>query len=137
MAIFEAGLGTKKKPSVTCRRYWEFHPLSADAVDGPAWVLWQALVYAWCGDRSRALEQLARLEKLRASSSPGHLSLVQSGMICAATRASKRSWPASPPRSRSNRNANDCDASEKNPETFRRASGEKKLERKILHKLNP
>ncbi len=73
MAIFEAGLGTKKKPSVTCRRYWELHPLSADAVDGLAWVLWQALVYAWCGDRSRALEQLARLEKLRASSSPGHL----------------------------------------------------------------
>ena len=40
---------------------------------GPSWVEWQALVYAWCGERDGALEQLARLEKLRASSSPGHL----------------------------------------------------------------
>ena len=51
-------------------------------------------------------------------------SLVQSGMICAATRASKRSWPAWLPRSRSSKTANDCDASERNPETFRGGSGE-------------
>ena len=51
----------------------ELHPLSANAVDGPEWVKMQALVYAWCGEHNRALEQLARLENLPAGPSLGHL----------------------------------------------------------------
>ena len=67
----------------------ELHSLSANAVDGPEWVKCQALVYAWCGERNRALEQLARLENLPASPSLGHLKFSPKWMICAATRASK------------------------------------------------
>jgi hypothetical protein len=107
----------------------ELHSLSANAVDGPEWVKCQALVYAWCGERNRALEQLARLENLPASPSLGHLKFSPKWMICAATRASKRSWLPSLPRSRSSRNANDWDVSERNPETFLGGSGENRWRR--------
>ena len=68
-----AGLGHKEEAISRMQKVVELHPLSADAVDGPAWVLWQALVYAWCGERNRALERLARLENLPAGPSLGQL----------------------------------------------------------------
>ena len=41
----------------------ELHSLSANAVDGPEWVKCQALVYAWCGERNRALEPPRKVGK--------------------------------------------------------------------------
>jgi hypothetical protein len=33
-------------------------PITKDSIDGPAYVINLALVYAWTGERDRALEQL-------------------------------------------------------------------------------
>jgi hypothetical protein len=73
VAVFDAGLGHKEEAISRMQKVLELHPLSANAVDGPEWVKCQALVYAWCGEHNRALEQLATLENLPAGPSLGDL----------------------------------------------------------------
>ena len=73
VAYFEAGLGYKKEAIDRMQKVVDLHPLSADALNGPDWVQSQALVYAWCGERDRALEQLAKLDNLPAGPSLGDL----------------------------------------------------------------
>ena len=73
VAVFDAGLGHNEEAISRMQKVVELHPLSANAVDGPEWVKCQALVYAWCGEHNRALEQLATLENLPAGPSLGDL----------------------------------------------------------------
>ena len=48
-------------------------PIAKDAVEGPIWVANLALVYAWTGERDRALEQLEIVAKIPAGPSYGDL----------------------------------------------------------------
>jgi serine/threonine-protein kinase len=73
VAIFDAGLGHKEEAISRMQKVLELHPVSGNAMDGPELVKYQALVYAWCGERDRALEQLATLENLPAGPSFGDL----------------------------------------------------------------
>jgi eukaryotic-like serine/threonine-protein kinase len=58
IAKLDAGLGRKEEAIGEARRAVELCPISKDSVNGPQWVANLALVYAWTGERDRALEQL-------------------------------------------------------------------------------
>src|SRR5439155_17976464 len=58
VAILDAGLGRKKEAIRQAQRTVELQPIAKDSVNGPRWVANLALVYAWTGERDRALEQL-------------------------------------------------------------------------------
>jgi hypothetical protein len=57
-AGLDAGLGRKEDAILEARRAVDLMPIAKDAHFGPAWVTNLALVYAWTGERDRALEQL-------------------------------------------------------------------------------
>jgi TolB-like protein/Tfp pilus assembly protein PilF len=58
IARFDAGLGRKEEAIREALRAVELLPIAKDSIDGPALVIYLALVYAWTGERDRALEQL-------------------------------------------------------------------------------
>ena len=58
IAKLDAGLGRKEEAISEARCAVEMMPIAKDAVEGPIWVANLALVYAWTGERDRALEQL-------------------------------------------------------------------------------
>jgi serine/threonine-protein kinase len=58
IAKLDAGLGRKEEAISEARRAVEMMPIGKDALNGTAWVANLALVYAWTGERDRALEQL-------------------------------------------------------------------------------
>jgi tetratricopeptide (TPR) repeat protein len=58
VAKLDAGLGRKEEAIREARRAVELGPIAKDAVNGPVNVAALALVYAWTGERDRALEQL-------------------------------------------------------------------------------
>ena len=58
IAKLDAGLGRKEDAIREARQAVELQPIAKDSIDGPTWVANLALVYAWTGERDRALEQL-------------------------------------------------------------------------------
>ena len=58
VARLDAGLGRKEDAIREARRAVELVPIAKDSLNGPASVADLALVYAWTGERDRALEQL-------------------------------------------------------------------------------
>jgi TolB-like protein/Flp pilus assembly protein TadD len=64
VAIVDAGLGRKEEAIREARRAVELQPIAKDAVNGPNWVANLALIYAWTGERDRALEQLEKVAAL-------------------------------------------------------------------------
>jgi eukaryotic-like serine/threonine-protein kinase len=60
-AKLDAGLGRKEEAIREAQRAVELQPIAKDAVNGPVWVAKLALVYAWTGERDRALEQLEKV----------------------------------------------------------------------------
>ena len=61
LATLDAGLGRKDDAIREARRAVELLPISKDGVNGPVVVARLALVYAWTGERDRALEQLEKI----------------------------------------------------------------------------
>jgi TolB-like protein len=59
LGLIDAGLGRKDDAVREARRACELLPISKDAVDGVAFVVNLAQVYAWVGEKDLALEQLA------------------------------------------------------------------------------
>ena len=66
VAILDAGLGRKEEAIREAQRAVELMPIAKDAVNGPSWVANLALVYAWTGERDRALEQLEKVATIPA-----------------------------------------------------------------------
>ncbi len=60
-ATLDAGLGQKEAAIREARRAVELQPIAKDSVNGPRWVANLALVYAWTGERDRALDQLEKV----------------------------------------------------------------------------
>ena len=65
---------TVPRASITeAQRAVDLKPIAKDSVDGPDLVANLALVYAWTGERDRALEQLEIVAKIPAGPSYGDL----------------------------------------------------------------
>jgi TolB-like protein/Tfp pilus assembly protein PilF/class 3 adenylate cyclase len=69
LGLIDAGLGRKEEAQREGRRACELLPVSKDALYGPDLVVNLALIYAWTGEKDRAIEQLARAAEI-----PGNLS---------------------------------------------------------------
>jgi tetratricopeptide (TPR) repeat protein len=58
VARLDAGLGKKEEAIREARHAVDLMPIAKDSLNGPALIANLALVYAWTGERDRALEQL-------------------------------------------------------------------------------
>ena len=67
VAKLDAGFGRKEDAIREAQRAVELRPIAKDSLNGPALVANLALVYAWTGERDRALEQLEKVATI-----PGH-----------------------------------------------------------------
>jgi eukaryotic-like serine/threonine-protein kinase len=72
-AIVDAGLGRKDDAIREALRAVGLMPIAKDSIAGPALVANLALVYAWTGERDRALEQLEKVAKIPAGPTYGDL----------------------------------------------------------------
>ena len=61
VATLDAGLGRKEESIRAARRAVELLPIAKESLNGPTLVTNLALVYAWTGERDRALEQLEKV----------------------------------------------------------------------------
>jgi hypothetical protein len=59
LGMIDAGLGRKEEAIREGRRACELLPMSRDAVDGVAFAVNLAQIYAWAGEKDLAIEQLA------------------------------------------------------------------------------
>ena len=64
VAILDAGLGRKEEAIREALRAVELMPIAKSSLHGPCHVTNLALVYAWTGERDRALEQLEIVAKI-------------------------------------------------------------------------
>jgi TolB-like protein/Tfp pilus assembly protein PilF len=72
-AELDAGLGRKEEAIREARRAVDLKPIAKDSLQGPQIATTLALVYAWTGERDRALEQLEIVAKIPAGPSYGDL----------------------------------------------------------------
>jgi TolB-like protein/predicted Ser/Thr protein kinase len=75
VARLDAGLGRKEDAIREARRAVDLKPIAKDSVTGPQLVANLALVYAWTGERDRALEQLEIIAAIPAGPPYGDLLL--------------------------------------------------------------
>jgi tetratricopeptide (TPR) repeat protein len=73
VAELDAGLGRKEEAIREARRAVDLKPIAKDSLQGPQIATSLALVYAWTGERDRALEQLEIVAKIPAGPSYGDL----------------------------------------------------------------
>ncbi len=62
LGLIDAGLGKQEDALRESRRACELLPMSQDAIDGVALVVNLAQIYAWCGEKDLAIEQIAKVE---------------------------------------------------------------------------
>jgi serine/threonine protein kinase len=67
VARLDAGLGRKEEAIREAQRAVELTPIAKDSLNGPEFVGNLALVYAWTGERDRALEQLEKIATIPGS----------------------------------------------------------------------
>jgi len=73
VAELDAGLGRKEEATREAQRAVDLKPIAKDSLQGPPIVTNLALVYAWTGERERALEQLEIVATIPAGPSYGDL----------------------------------------------------------------
>jgi TolB-like protein/cytochrome c-type biogenesis protein CcmH/NrfG len=73
VAHLDAGLGRKEEAIREARRAVNLKPIAKDSVTGPGLIANLALVYAWTGERDRALEQLEIVATIPAGPTYGDL----------------------------------------------------------------
>ena len=66
-------MNRKEEAIREARRVTDLHPIAQDPVNGPHMAQWLALVYAWTGERDRAIEQLEILAGMPSNVSFGEL----------------------------------------------------------------
>ena len=76
LGMAEAALGNKEEAVREGRRAVELLPVAKDAIQGPLLIEYLALVYAWTGEKDRALSQLDEAVKLPSYLSYGKLRLL-------------------------------------------------------------
>jgi TolB-like protein/class 3 adenylate cyclase/Flp pilus assembly protein TadD len=75
LGMIDAGLGRKEEALREGRRACELLPISKDTVDGGDLAINLAQIYAWTGEKDRAIEQIATVERVPNSLSYGLLKL--------------------------------------------------------------
>jgi hypothetical protein len=73
VAMFDAGLGRKEDAIREALRAVDLMPIAKSSLFGPRAVTNLALVYAWTGERDRALEQLEIIARVPAGPTYGDL----------------------------------------------------------------
>ena len=72
-ARLDAGLGRKEQAIREALHAVDLEPIGKESVNGPGWITNLALVYAWTGERDRALEQLEIVATIPAGVTYGDL----------------------------------------------------------------
>jgi TolB-like protein len=75
LGMIDAGLERKEEALREGRRGCELLPISKDAIDGAALAINLAQIYAWTGEKDRAIEQIAAVERVPSTLSYGLLKL--------------------------------------------------------------
>jgi TolB-like protein/Tfp pilus assembly protein PilF len=75
LALWDAGLGRREDAIRESQKAIDLQSISPDPANETDLAERQALVYAWSGERDRALQQLERLAKIPSDLSPGDLKL--------------------------------------------------------------
>jgi TolB-like protein/class 3 adenylate cyclase/Tfp pilus assembly protein PilF len=75
LGVIDAGLGRKEQALQEGRRACELLPISKDAISGVALATNLAQIYTWTGEKDRAIEQIAAVERIPNSLSYGLLKL--------------------------------------------------------------
>ncbi len=75
LGMIDAGLGRKDEALREGRRACELLPISKDALDGVAFAVNLAQIYAWVGEKDLAIEQIAAIERVPSYLSYGCLKL--------------------------------------------------------------
>ena len=73
LGLTDAMLGRRDEAIQAGKRACEILPTARDSWVGPAWVTNLAMIYAWCGEKEPALEQLATSARLSVGVSYGEL----------------------------------------------------------------
>ena len=64
LGMIDAGLGRKEEALREGRRACDLLPISKDAVDGPVFAANLAQIYAWIGEKDRAIKQIEAVERV-------------------------------------------------------------------------
>ena len=75
LGMIDAGLERKEQAIQEGRRACELLPVSKDAIDGAALAINLAQIYTWTGEKDRAIEQIATVERAPSTLSYGVLKL--------------------------------------------------------------
>jgi TolB-like protein/Tfp pilus assembly protein PilF len=75
LGLIDAGLGHKDEAIREGRRAIELLPITKDSIDGAELMKYMGVIYAWCGEKDRAIEQIAATLKIPSTLSYGNLKL--------------------------------------------------------------
>jgi serine/threonine-protein kinase len=75
LGMIDAGLGRKEEPLKEGQRACELLPISKDGIDGASLAVNLAQIYSWTGEKDRAIEQIATVERVPNTLSYGLLKL--------------------------------------------------------------
>ncbi len=75
LGLIDAGLGRKEEAIREGRRGVELLPIAKNSIDGGELMKYLAVIYAWCGEKDRALEQIEATLRIPSSLSYGYLKL--------------------------------------------------------------
>jgi TolB-like protein/Tfp pilus assembly protein PilF len=75
LGLIDAGLGRKEEAIREGRRAIELLPITKDSIDGAELMKYLGVIYAWCGEKNLALEQIAATLRIPSTLSYGNLKL--------------------------------------------------------------
>jgi TolB-like protein/tetratricopeptide (TPR) repeat protein len=75
LALTDAALGYKEKAINEGRRAIELLPVTKDSIDGAEIVKYLGVIYAWCGEKDLAIQQIAATLQIPSTLSYGNLKL--------------------------------------------------------------
>lgn len=75
LGLVDAALGRKEDALREGRRAVELLPITKDSIDGAELVKYLAVIYAWCGEKELALQQIAATLRIPSTLSYGNLKL--------------------------------------------------------------
>ena len=108
LGLIDAALGHKESAIRQGRRAVELLPVSRDSINGALALGYLAVIYAWTGESSLAIEQLKAVVAFRVRSATGSCDCTLFGIRCEATRALSRSLLPSRPRNGPTRTRFSC-----------------------------
>lgn len=75
LGLIDAGLGRKEEAMREGRRGVELLPITKNSIDGGELMKYLGVIYAWCGEKDLAVEQIAATLKIPSTLSYGYLKL--------------------------------------------------------------